>query len=189
MVDDRAVPVIGGQSCKDIAEQLCRIGELAGNILGLLVGIPVVDSPLIAPRWGAIRPIYPAGREHPFALYEQHVPQVAAVLQGRPQARLPPGSQVSLAGAQDGCHFGDPIPDILFHCFRPTEVVDESAVRALVRHPAIVIPHCVFLQTFHAPPTFAAAATPLRTRQIPRIPVGYARMHRSGGGLFYGGRR
>ena len=142
VVDDGAVPVVVGQSGEDIAEQLCRVGELAGHILGLLVGIPIVDNPLIASRRGTVRPIHPAGRENPFALYEQHVPQMAPILQGRPHAWLPPGSQVSLPVAQDGHNVGDPLPDIPLDRFRLTEVVNESAVQTFIRHLAIVIPHC-----------------------------------------------
>ncbi len=82
VVDKHAIPVVGGQPGEDIAEQLCRIRELAGHILGLLLGIPIVDNPLVTSRWGTVRPIHPAGREYSFALHEQDVPQMAAVLQG-----------------------------------------------------------------------------------------------------------
>ena len=127
VVDDHPLPVAGAQSGKDIAEQLCRVSELAGHILRLLLGIPIVNNSLIASRWGTVRPIHPAGREHSFALHEQHVPQMAAILKGRPHARLPPGSQVNLSVAQDCPNLSDPLPDILLDRPRLTEVVNETA--------------------------------------------------------------
>jgi hypothetical protein len=142
VIDDHPLPVVGGQSGKDIAEQLCRVGQLAGYILGLLVGIPIVDSPLIASRRRTVGSIHPAGREYPFALHEQHVPQMAAILQGRPDARLPPRSQVSLSVAQDGHDVGDALPDIPLDRLRRAEVVNETAVWTLIHHLAIVMPQC-----------------------------------------------
>jgi hypothetical protein len=48
VVDNEAIPVIGSQSVKDVGEQLCRVRELAGHILGLLLGVPIVHNPLVA---------------------------------------------------------------------------------------------------------------------------------------------
>lgn len=173
VVDDRAIPVVGGQSGEDIAEQLCRVGELAGHILGLLLGIPIVENPLIASRWGTVRPIHPAGREYSFALHEQHVPQMAAILQGRPHARLPQGSQVNLSVAQDCHNVGDPLPDILLDRPRLTEVVNESAVQTLIRHPAIVVPQCLVVRAFQAAPTLVPAGESLlRLFRLIRLPIG-----------------
>jgi hypothetical protein len=62
------MPVVGGQSGEDIAEHLCRVRELAGHILGFLLGIPIVHDPLVTSRWGAVRLIHAAGREYPLAL-------------------------------------------------------------------------------------------------------------------------
>jgi hypothetical protein len=73
VIDNRALPVVDGQPGEDIAEQLRRICELAGNILGMLVGIPIVHNPLVTSRRRTVRPIHPARREHPFSLHEQHV--------------------------------------------------------------------------------------------------------------------
>jgi hypothetical protein len=157
VVDDRAIPVVGGQSGENIAEQLCRVGKLAGHILRLLLGIPIVDNPLIASRWGTVRPIHPAGREYSFALHEQDVPQMAAILQGRPHAWLPPGSQVNLSVAQDCHNVGDPLPDIPLDRPRLTEVVDESAVQTLIRHLAIVMQQCLVVRAFQATPTLVPA--------------------------------
>jgi hypothetical protein len=139
VVDHRAVPVVGGQSGEDIAEQLCRVRELAGHVLGLLLGIAIVHNPLVASGWGTVRPIHAAGREYPLALHEQHVAQMAAILQGRPYARVPAGSQVNFCGAQDCHNLGDPLLDISLDGPRLTEVVNETAVRALICHPASVI--------------------------------------------------
>ena len=140
VVDDHPLPVVGAKSGKDIAEQLCRVSELAGHILRLLLGVPIVNNSLIASRWGTVRPIHPAGGEHSFALHEQHVAQMAAILKGRPHARLPPGSQVNLSVAQDCHNLRDPLPDILLDRPRLSEVVNEAAVRTLIRHLAIVVP-------------------------------------------------
>ena len=139
VVDHRAVPVVGGQSSEDIAEQLCRVRELAGHVLGLLLGIAIVHNPLVTSGWGAVRPIHPTGREDPLALHEQHVAQMAAILQGRPHARAPSGSQVNFCSAQDCHNLGDPLPDISLDRPRLIEVVNETAVCALICHPASVI--------------------------------------------------
>jgi hypothetical protein len=69
VVNNCAIPVVGRQSGEDIAEHLCRVRELAGYVLGLLLGIPIVHDPLVTPRWGAVRPIHAAGREYPLALH------------------------------------------------------------------------------------------------------------------------
>ncbi len=139
MVDHRAVPVVGGQSGEDIAEQLCRIRELTGHVLGLLLGITIVHNSLITSGWGTVRPIHTAGREYPLALYQQHVAQVASVLQGRPHAWSPSGSQVNSCDAQECHNLGDPLSDVVLDGPRLTEVVNETAVPALICHPASVI--------------------------------------------------
>jgi hypothetical protein len=64
---------------------------------------------------------------------------MAAILQGRPQARAPSGSQVNFCGAQNCHNLGDPLPDISLDRSRLTEVANETAVRALICHPASVI--------------------------------------------------
>jgi len=84
VVDDCAIPVVSAQVDQDIAKQLRSIGALTGHIFGLLLGIAIVFDSLIASHRRTVRSLYPAGREHPFSLHQQHVPQMAPVLQGRP---------------------------------------------------------------------------------------------------------
>jgi hypothetical protein len=116
VVNNCAIPVVGGQSGEDIAEHLCRVPELAGHILGLLLGIPVVHDSLVTSRRETVRLIHAAGRKYPLALDEQHVAQMAAILQRRPHTGLPPRSQVDVAGEQY-CHdLSDPRPNLPLNC-------------------------------------------------------------------------
>jgi len=52
-----------------LANGCAASAKLAGDILGLLLGIPTVHNPLVASHRGALRPIHPAGRKHPLALH------------------------------------------------------------------------------------------------------------------------
>jgi hypothetical protein len=139
VIDNFAIPVLGGQSGQDIAEQLRSIRDLAGHILGLLLGIPIVHNPLVTSRWRTVRPIHAPSREYPLALNKEHVPQMAAILQRRPDTGPTSRSQVDVASTQD-CHdLGDSLPDIPPDQRKLTEVVNETAIRTLIRHPVIVI--------------------------------------------------
>lgn len=64
---------------------------------------------------------------------------MASVLQRRPHAGEPPGSQVDIAVAQDRHDLGDPLADAFPDRHSLIEVVDETALRTLIRHPAIVV--------------------------------------------------
>jgi hypothetical protein len=112
VVDDATHPVAGTQPVKHVGEHLRRVGELAGDVLGFLLGIAVVVDSLVSAHGRAVRPISPAGGEDPLALDEQHVSQVTAVLQGRPYAGLPSSPQIDDGMAPQDCHdLGDPFPD------------------------------------------------------------------------------
>ena len=64
---------------------------------------------------------------------------MAAILQGRPHTQAAPGSQVNLCAAQECHNLGDLLPDVSLDRPRLTEVVNETAVRALICHPTSVI--------------------------------------------------
>jgi len=66
---------------------------------------------------------------------------MAGIFQGRAHARAPAGSQVNFSGAQDSHNLGDPFADIPLDRPGLTGVVNETAVGAFIRHPAIVVPH------------------------------------------------
>jgi hypothetical protein len=61
VVDNCAIPVVGGQSGEDIAEHLCSVRELACHILRLLFGISIVRDPLVTSRRRAVRLIDATG--------------------------------------------------------------------------------------------------------------------------------
>jgi hypothetical protein len=138
VVDNCAISVVFTQLDKDIAEQLRSIGELTGHIFGLLLGIAIVLDSLIASHRRAVRSHYPASREYPLPLQQQHVPQVASVLQGRPHPGLSPGSQVDVVAVQDGHDLGDLPTNILGDRLCLSEVVNETAVPTLHGHAATV---------------------------------------------------
>ena len=89
VVDDAARPVAGTQPVEHVGKHLRRVGELAADVLGFLLGIAVVVNSLVSAHGRAARPISPAGGEDPLALYKEHVSQVTAVFQRRPCAGLP----------------------------------------------------------------------------------------------------
>src|ERR1700739_1222422 len=68
VVNNCAIPVVGGQSGGDIAEHLCPVPQLGGPLLGLRLGIPVVHDPLVTSRRGTVRLIHAAGRKYPLTL-------------------------------------------------------------------------------------------------------------------------
>lgn len=138
MVHNPAIPVVGRQPGKDVGEQPGGIRELAGHILGLLVGISVVQNPFVPPQRGAVRPIHPAGGKHPFALHQQHVPQMAAIFQWRPHVGPASRSQVDLAAAENRHHLGDSLRDLPDSGRRLAQVVGEAAFRAAIQHAVIV---------------------------------------------------
>jgi diadenosine tetraphosphatase ApaH/serine/threonine PP2A family protein phosphatase len=117
-----------------VAEHQCCVTELTGHIGGLLVGIPVVHHPLVASHRGAVRPIRAKRRKHALALNEQHVAQMTSVLQRRPHRGSPPGPHVHLAVAQDRHGGTDPLVNRLPGGRGLSEVVDETALRTLIRH-------------------------------------------------------
>ena len=55
VVDDAARPVAGTQSVKHVGEHLRRVGELAGDVLGFLLGIAVVVDDVVARVRGSLR--------------------------------------------------------------------------------------------------------------------------------------
>jgi hypothetical protein len=138
VVDNCAIPVLSAQLGEHIAEQLRSIRKLPGHIFGLLFGIAIVLDPLIASHRRAVRSLYTAGREHPFSLHQQHVPQMAPVLQGRPHTGLPPGSQIDIAVAQDPHDLGDLLANILRYHAGLSDVVSETALPTSRGHAVIV---------------------------------------------------
>ena len=98
VVHHGALPLVGSEARQDIAEQQGRVAQLTRDIARILLGVPVVRHPAVAVHRVERRRVDQARGEDSFALYEQHVANVAAVLEWRPQVRLPPRPHVC-AGA------------------------------------------------------------------------------------------
>jgi hypothetical protein len=126
-----------------------RVGQVRSWVpTGPLTGFVCLLA--LASHGRAVRSHYPASREYPLPLYQQHVPQVAPVLQGRPHTGLSPGSQVDVVAAQDGHDLGDLPTNILGDRPCLSEVVNETAVPTLRGHAAIVTDRFFVLsQTSH----------------------------------------
>ena len=92
VVHDAAVPVVDTESVEDVGEQLRRHGELAGDVGGFLLCVAVVLDSFVAPHRCTRRPERTAGSKYPFALHEQYVAQVAAVLERGPHRRFRSGA-------------------------------------------------------------------------------------------------
>lgn len=80
-VDDRAFPVRGVEAREDVREEACRISQLASDVITVLLGVSIVFSPFITTHRLQGRPAGPASDQHPLALDQQDVPNMAAVFE------------------------------------------------------------------------------------------------------------
>jgi hypothetical protein len=106
-VQHGALPVGAAEPGQHVGEEAGRVAELAGDVGGVLRGVAVIVDPLVPAHRRDRRPFDPPGGDDPLALYEEDVPQMARVLQGRPNLR--PGSPPQLVRANVGEHRGQPI--------------------------------------------------------------------------------
>ena len=137
IVNYASVPFITAQSVEHMGEHLRSISELAGNVMRILFGVAIMVDSLVAAHRVLRRPIHPPGQQHPLALDQEHIPQVAAVLDGRPRAGLWPGRQLDIASPQDGGDLGDSPDDRLAGLPRFVEVIFEAALLAPVHYGTV----------------------------------------------------
>src|SRR5947209_19414220 len=73
VVRDVAVPVRRSQAVEDIAEQLCRVAELARHVGRLLICVAVMIDSFVAAHGLTPGPVHATAGEHPLALDQQDV--------------------------------------------------------------------------------------------------------------------
>ena len=108
--------------------------ELDGDVGRALGGVAVVVDPLVAAHRHNRRRVLPAGQQHPFALHQQHIAQVAAVLERGPGVGLTPRRRVRRSGDELG-ELRRTVGDLRPGPLGGRQVVDEAAVGASVVHP------------------------------------------------------
>lgn len=122
------------QPGQHIAEQQCGVGELASHGAGFLLVVSVMNGAVLAAHRDAVGPIRPPRREHPLALHQQYVPQVATVLERRPDTITWPRANVNCVVAQDRDDLGHSRADVIAGGCGLPQVVSETAFPARIGH-------------------------------------------------------
>lgn len=127
VVHDGAIPVSGSEQREDVGEKQSSVGELASDVVRRLLRVAVVIDPFVSAHRVEGRPLAPPRRQHPLPLDEEHISDVAAVLQRRPRLWPGPGPQngrVAVEQPGEGASSGD---DVRGGLGSTVQVVLESA--------------------------------------------------------------
>jgi hypothetical protein len=101
VVQNGPVPVADVEPRQHVGEELRSISKLACDIFRILLRVPVVVDALFAPHRFKCRDFPSAGQEHPLSLNEEDVSHMTAVLERRPNRRLPPRLDVRAGTGQE----------------------------------------------------------------------------------------
>jgi len=82
VVHHSPLPIIWAQAGEHIGEQVRRVGQLPRHGCGFLLGVAVMFDSLVSAHWVERWSISMPSGEHPLSLHEQHVAEVARVLEG-----------------------------------------------------------------------------------------------------------
>lgn len=81
VVTDSASPVFCAQARQYVGEHASRVIELPSDVARILERVPIVVNTLLAAHRCGRRTIKTPGSEDPLALHQQHVSNVATVLE------------------------------------------------------------------------------------------------------------
>jgi hypothetical protein len=102
VVHERPLPFARRQTGEIVGEHLRRVGELSGDVGGILLRAAVVVDPLLSTHRVERRAVRAPRREHSLPLYEEDVAQMTRVLERGPHRRAASRAQIGGAVPQGG---------------------------------------------------------------------------------------
>ena len=176
-VVDLEVPVARCESIEEAGEQDCRLIELYRDVERVLLVVAVIVNSFVAAHAERLVAVATHRFQDALALHQEHIADVAGVLEARPSSGGPPGSDI--CGGSEQLSGGAARLANLFAGGAPSRfVVSPRKRRAGLEQHVIQVQMCE--AAFGAPshpmdataPVFAAGSrVPPQTRRSPRTPA------------------